>query len=485
MDMSILYAENSTFNMNQHIQDSFEEFYHKSSNSTHDSVTSTSSNLSTPPPKRRRGRPSKTVESTDENPSPAANLSAAVLKLGTPKASVSLMRVSPPKKRSNSISTPVQPGLVNPSPKGGLLMVLEGGEKKTETSTRKTPKSAKTMKESKSTVFNSHKPKMNFYDMLPEYKSRESPLKLSSSPPSAIKDLRNSVNPNLLLSSPIKAKKKISQQGHLPNKSIGGTQLVHAVYSPNSNTGRFDAFVSSSPRTPNPSSCFSSIIQSSPLNQGFYANVSSSPNTIMSSLSNSAKKNEFSEKSQTKHLMDTTKKIDCLNQFEYPKNPSNSPLLTPHKKTFELSLEVDENGQAKVSKTMKSSSMRLSGFNKPAIAKHESLPNFSSTFVASPGLKRSYSNSNILSTPTSKYDFIEPSKVGNLHFFNDMNDDFHFGETPSNSFVHHHEFIEHHSQQPSHLDDIIQDDFESILNDETMNHDARKALIKMVRKSIS
>lgn len=393
----------------------------------------------TPSPKRRRGRPPKCPQSSDKN-SPAATLSAAVMKQGTPKASAPLMRISPVK----SEGSPVQRRKVNPSPKGGTLLMLDS----TPTKPRKNSK-----------IWKNHtkdQPKL----LMVSTQAQQNIQSLTSDGNDLSRTV--SVNPSLLLSSPITTNKiKEINKNRMPQDSAL-TDLKYKWKRPQK------SLTSSSPMTPQSSSCFSSIMQSSPLYHGYYVNQNSSPSTSVLCSSPVKLQVRPMELPDVKPVDETeVQKIQ-----ELPLNPSNSPILKPSDplpkittantqdlSQYRISMSVDENGQAKVTKVFT---------GKPSTNTHKDLP-------ISPKLSKSHSADFI---PNAKLNnefsmFVEPSKVTDM--FNET--DSHLGfevNTP----------IAHQTPVYSHDEDSYQkaEDDEFKQQDVLMS-DARSALIQMIRRS--
>ncbi len=447
-------------------------------------IRSVEISTTTPPQKRRRGRPPKCPSASDGQPSPAAHLSAAVVKQGTPKASAPLMRISPLRgKRRESQSSPIQ-RIVNPSPKGGLLMKLDNNDQEKPVSKKAKRSSSSSTDAIYSMTLAANKTKKDNNFTMDNFVT---PTKISLSAQEGIhsltggssKAVKTSVNPSLLLSSPMPNShgfnnKKKSQADNKTNKRKG-TKL---------NSRTQTTMLSSSPATPNSlaSSCFSSIIQSSPLYHGYYANQSS-PNPLTSSpIKFQMKPIELpdlkrqSNKNDGAHLP----KID-----EIPKNPFNSPNLKPQennspsptKGEFQLSFSIDERGQAQVIKVKTVSKSIPQASARPTFTRHESLMNISQNPY---NLGRSSSLSNIhahKSQPSisgvleesSSQDynemFIEPLKMTSDPLLSEFNQTIDLENLPN-------------SDNSSLMDD------ENEVEDESMNYDARNALIKMIRRSV-
>lgn len=447
----------------------------------------------TPPQKRRRGRPPKCPSNSDNQTSPAAHLSAAVVKQGTPKASAPLMRISPLKvKRKDSNTSPIQ-RLVNPSPKGGLLMKLSNDEEKPAVKRIKRSSSTSSASTIYSVTSSDDKDKNNSNNGNLTVNTFMSPPKITltaqegiqslTNEPSHNKNVKTSVNPSLLLSSPMPNSHGFSNKKRKTDikSSINKSAAKLKARSQNS-------LLSSSPTTPNSlaSSCFSSIIQSSPLYHGYYANLSSPSNTLSSS----------PIKFQMKPIdLPEFKKGDAINDLslpkidELPKNPFNSPNLKPQdvcskptsisKGEFQLSFSIDEHGQAQVTKTKAPSKPKApdSTVTRPQFTRHESLMNINQPPY---NLGRSISLSNIhqhkaqpsisgVLEESSSQDynemFIEPLKMSSDPLLSEFD-----------------EAVQLESINISEGANLI--DCEDELDDENMNFDARKALIKMIRRSI-
>lgn len=458
------------------------------------SASTIQSNLptATPPQKRRRGRPPKCPTSADGQPSPAAHLSAAVVKQGTPKASAPLMRISPlrGKRSGDSNSSPTQRALINPSPKGGLLMTLDNDRQKPVS--KKAKRSGSTS--SASTIYS-----MTISEESAKNDSKETssdtfltPTKISMNTQENIhsltsdspfnKGIKSSVNPSLLLSSPMP-----NTHGFIKNKKRDGE---NKTLSKKKAASKLKAkpqsiYLSSSPATPNSlsSSCFSSIIQSSPLYHGYYANQSSPSNPLTSSpIKFQMKPIDLPElKKESRKIDISLPKID-----ELPKNPFNSPALkaqdpsskitSPTKGDFKLTFSIDEKGQAQVT-TVKTSKPKEPSMSRPRFIRHESLMNISQnpyqlmrtgSLSNIPQVKVQPSISSVLEEQTSSQDiemFIEPSKMTTDPLISE------FSQT-----------VDLENLQNSESSSLMADD--ENMEDEDMNYDARKALIKMMRRSI-
>lgn len=451
------------------------------------SIAQTNIPTATPPQKRRRGRPPKCPSSSDGHPSPAAHLSAAVVKQGTPKASAPLMRISPlrGKRSSDSNSSPTQRPLINPSPKGGLLMTLDNGQQKP--ASKKAKRSGSTS--SASTIFSmtvSEDPvkkssqKNSSDTFLTPTKismtTQENIHSLTSDSPFT-KGIKTSVNPSLLLSSPMP-----NTHGFNQNKKLDGeTKPLSKKKAANKLKAKSQStFLSSSPATPNSlsSSCFSSIMQSSPLYHGYYANQSSPSNPLTSSpIKFQMKPIDLPElKKESRKIDLSLPKID-----ELPKNPFNSPNLkaqdpstSPTKGEFKLSFSIDETGQAQVT-TIKASKSKEPNMIRPKFTRHESLMNISQnpyqlmrtgSLSNIPQVKIQPSISSVLEEQSSSQDiemFIEPSKMSTDPLISEFN-----------------QTVDLENLQNSENSSLMADDE----NLDDMNYDARKALIKMMRRSI-
>ncbi|KAH3686090.1 hypothetical protein WICPIJ_002927 [Wickerhamomyces pijperi] len=312
------------------------------------------------PMKRRRGRPSKTIESTEGNPSPAASSSAAVLKQGSPKASVSFMRVSPLRKSSIGSTGSPSSAKIHPSPKGGKLMVLN--EQTSTTPSKKVRKVSSSLSDSR------RKPKFNESSKVHDtiHNLTNSGELSSHISPNLIRTHDSQlVNPSLLLSSPIKSDEGLAKG---PEQRAFTTPTINRQQQQKKKA--FNSFlISSSPRSPDLSSCFSTVdYSSSPLYNGY---VGSFPPSSPGSVLNNSSKQTFTVKNSTPlknsdSYIEYQKRIEQLNHMENPKNPANSPTLKPTvfkiskpkqtKKTqqepeiitgsFQFSITVNENGQA-------------------------------------------------------------------------------------------------------------------------------------------
>jgi hypothetical protein len=412
---------------------------------------STTPPSTTPPAKRRRGRPPKCPEGSN-GVSPAANLSAAVLKQGTPRASAPVMRISPLRSAKSSEGSPVQRRTVNPSPKGGTLMKLDG--------LHDSGKSTRSKKNS-------------FYRMTPNTISLHTQKNIQSLTSGETTEPKaDSVNPLLLLSSPITSS-KINEI----NKNRLPAELRISQKSKKVVKQSFP--LSSSPMTPS-SSCFSSIMQSSPLYQGYYVSQSSPGTTVVGS---------SPVKFQVKPMeIPEGKKANDINfkkMTELPVNPSNSPDLrsrdsspnttTSPVKMFEqyrLSMSIDDNGQARITKiftgnqTSKSSSLSSSS----KITRHHSTGNLGSSRTQNPLSTFKQINNQELSM------FIEPSKVTSDSFFSEIDD--HLGFDVSTPVQ---QQFGTFSEEDGSEGALNEND---LFDDESMNFDARRALMKMIRRSV-
>lgn len=449
----------------------------------------------TPPQKRRRGRPPKCPSNAEGQPSPAAHSSAAVVRQGTPKASAPFMKISPLRGKKSSDSTfnssPLQ-RMINPSPRGGLLMKLNDDQERPATKKIKRSSSSSSAGTIYSMTLSADKPKkddsMNTFMTPPKISlsTQEGIHSLTSDSPSHKK---TSVNPSLLLSSP------------MPNThGFNNGNRVDDVKSKTMSTSSSNKMksksqkhlIASSPVTPNSlaSSCFSSIIQSSPLYHGYYANQSSPSSALNSSpIKFQMKPIDLPElKKESNHNDILLPKID-----ELPKNPVNSPTLkpqdtelsktssrssTPAKGEYKLTFSIDEFGQAKVLK-VKDSKPKVSNskLTRPKFTRHESLMNAnsnplgfgrSSSLSTIPQLKSQPSITGDL-TDNSSHDynemFIEPSKMTSDPLSNDFSQPVELENLQG-------------SEGSSYMNDVDE------LEDESMNYDARSALIKMIRRSI-
>ncbi|CCH43018.1 Muscle M-line assembly protein unc-89 [Wickerhamomyces ciferrii] len=452
-------------------------------------------NNTTPPQKRRRGRPPKCPTSSDDQPSPAAHLSAAVVKQGTPKASAPLMRISPLRgvKRRESNSSPPQRSKENPSPKGGLIMKLDDEIDRSPTKKQKKINSTTSSAASNSIhslTLSSTTPKSKIMNPRNEFKTpnkvtmnTQENIHLLTSEGGLEKVINESVNPSLLLSSPMSSVKRGSGVNSQQNKLKSSAKKENQK----SNT-----YLSSSPMTPNSyaSSCFSSIIQSSPLYQGYYANQSS-PNPLSSS--------------PIKFQMKPIDLPDIKGQFreppkaklpkmeKVPKNPVNSPVLkpqatsntplnasSPSKNEYKLSFSIDEHGQAQIVKvkTETKKSIQNTNLPRPPFTRHESLmsikqgsfnlPRTGSLSNINEVKESSISIGSVLSPNLSSEDyetFIQPSQMTSDPLVGDFSQT--FDPTQNTDFM---------NDAGVHN----QDEFE----DESVTHDARNALIKMIRRSV-
>lgn len=411
-----------------------------------------SSIASTPPSsapltKKRRGRPPKT---SPNSISPAATNSAAALRQGIPKVSSPLMRV---RKRTGSFSSPI-----NPSPKGGLLMSLNDENFLSNNGASLTsPLMTKSIKKS-----------VNFYELLP--KTSHNISLLTNGGGNSSSSLDTSVNPSLLLSSPViqnSTSKVLISKSLIQHSSSGASTL-----STNN--------ISSSPMTPN-SSCFSAIMQSSPFNPGYYtkSNDNNGNNNLLPSPSSMMNSSPIRNKTGLKknHTNRPTK-IQRIN--ELPKNPFNSPILKSANNSstvseFTLSLTVDEFGQAKLFKEIKPSKLNKTKPSTPKL----------------PKLEKSQPNNHALNEM-----FIEPSKMINESFFtNELPEEFNDKSHTTNALnplALNHQYTTESIHNVDHINDINSinhigedsNDENDDDEDDDQNFDARKALIKMIRRSV-
>lgn len=406
------------------------------------------------------------------------------------------MRVSPTGRKRNTISSsPFQTMKINPSPKGGLLMKLTD-EDEQETSPRskqkKKPKSrTKSMSKDNYTISKAERIAIQSQDKLQLIVKDQIDLNQFS-------DI--SVNPSLLLSSPITSKVKEFKKPEIIKKS--NSNNIHQF---NSLTNA-SIDVSSSPMSPN-SSRFSSIIQSSPLYHGYYVNNSSSSPTTSIFTS--------PVKYQMKPIEDFKKSLG-----ELPKNPDNTPQqsrpTTPTPKSkhnnhyttrlrtsispkritpppsatesqFKVTLSIDETGQAKITKTPTKINIKTptivenyqSSPKRQKLTRHESLINIHHSNDSIPGIQRSFSTNKI-----SFSDNYEPFFVSNDSFFNDIPD---INNNHHSNHQHQvNEIIEENSFDLLNEENLISSDHENVedVSDEDIDFDARKALIKMVRHSL-
>jgi hypothetical protein len=406
----------------------------------------------TPPAKRRRGRPPKCPEGSN-GVSPAANLSAAVLKQGTPRASAPVMRISPLRSAKSSEDSPVQRRTVNPSPKGGTLMKLDG--------LSNSGKSTRSKKNS-------------FYRMTPNTISLHTQKNIQSLTSGETTEPKaDSVNPLLLLSSPITSS-KINEI----NKNRLPAELRTSQKSKKVVKQSFP--LSSSPVTPS-SSCFSSIMQSSPLYQGYYVSQSSPGTTIVGSspVKFQVKPMEISDDSKASD-------INFKKMTELPVNPSNSPDLRsrdPSPKTtttspvkmfeqYRLSMSIDENGQARITKifTGNQTSKSSSSSSSSKITRHHSMASLGSSQTQNPLSTFKQITNQELSM------FIEPSRVTSDSFFSEIDD--HLGFDVSTPIQ---QQFGTFSEEDGSEGALNENDF---FEDESMNFDARRALMKMIRRSV-
>lgn len=331
------------------------------------------------PVKRRRGRPPKTIDSTDGHPSPAASSSAAVLKQGSPKASVSFMKVSPLRKSSIGSSSPLSAMKVHPSPKGGKLLRLNENNDSSPTIGKKVRKTSLSKTIDDKTKMMSFDEFSQIHDSIHSLTNSRELLPIQSSSVISSSFLRNEptvVNPNMLLSSPIKSDQGFIKQNFKPQGKDTLLYETPSVIRPK----KFSNFLlSSSPRSPEPSSCFSSADHtSSPLYNGYYGNFpSSSPANIFKNSTKKAQSSNITPVKTQSMMLDFNKRIEQLNQMENPKNPSNSPIIEPivfkskstlptvsikkpkvsknsvlpDMETFKFSININENGQAVLLKT--------------------------------------------------------------------------------------------------------------------------------------
>lgn len=184
--------------------------------------------------------------------------------------------------------------------------------------------------------------------------------------------------------------------------------------------------------------------------------------------------------------MKVERPFSVQNLEELPTNPSNSPTMKPTTGAaadpspkslpssafdqYRLSMSIDENGMAKITKTFK-------GKPPKKIMRHQSMINVSS--LQSQSLKQSFSNPSLKAMNQEFSLYVEPSKVTSDSFFSEFDEQLGLGvTTPA------------HQQLPmfangEEIDDDDDDaDDGSRLEDESMNFDARRALMKMIRRSI-
>ncbi|CDR37267.1 CYFA0S01e09076g1_1 [Cyberlindnera fabianii] len=481
--MSILYTDQAQgYNMNN--LDMFINTTPVQGNPTLDtSITET------PSPKRRRGRPSKCPE--DSSQSPAASLSAAVLKQGTPKASSPLMRVSPRSGRKRSYnSSPLQHKMVN-SPRGGTLMRLDVGKTKpTSPSAIAGPIASKPHKARKTSTKKAATAN-NFYNLFPSRVSLSTQQNIDAITRDTVPDSKlGSVNPTLLLSSPISAS-KINEI----NKS---RTPIDTNKSQDSSSGKMEPPSSttvglvSSPMTPTSanSSCFSSIVRSSPLYHGYYAHQSSPGTSVLAS-----SPMRFHMKPLSEVKIDFSETKSNKNSQNVSKNPHNSSEPTGSQSStsprtiddltdgqYKLSFGIDEFGQAIVTRvkipkpavittsTNSSPSPKTRKLPPSKLTRHQSLATVPQVHAQ---LDRSVSLSSLPTLKSTECDFfIEPSKITReTSMFNGMGDDLGFEvmtplqQTEIN--------IEEDMGTTSDEVDLVVDDC-----------DARNALMKMIRRSL-